>query len=123
MTLAINQKLQQNITTFSIRFTYDASSSAIKPVSFTPDANLVAAGWTFPIKKISTDGITGLVDIDVSGINTTPNGYILAVPTTIGTIDFEADSQISSLTLSLDKSETKILAKDASQLNYDYINQ
>lgn len=120
--VSVDPKSQKVISSFSLRFTYDASSQ-IKPVSFTPDTNLIAAGWSFPIKKISVDSVTGLMDVDISALNTTPEGYILATPTAIGTIDFAPGTEISSLTLSLDKSETKIIAKDANELNYDYINQ
>ncbi len=120
--VSLNPKSQLNVSSFSLRLTYDASSG-IMPVSFTPDSSLMTAGWSFPVKKISRDSVTGLINVDISAINITPEGYTLAVPTSLGTIDFEANQQISSLTLSLDKSETKILAKDASQLNYNYIYQ
>jgi len=122
MTVSFVPKSQKNISAFSIRFTYD-SSAQVSGTNFVPDTALLASGWSFPVKKVSVDSVTGLTDVDISAINTNPEGYVLAAPTVIGTINFEASTAVSSLTLSLDKSETKILAKDASELNYDFINK
>jgi hypothetical protein len=120
--VTITPKKEKTISAISIRITYN-SNGENKPVSFTPDPTLIASGWSFPIKKILVNDTTKLVTIDISAINISTTGYILATPTTLGTINFAEGQEISSLTFSLNKSETKILAKDASELNYDFVSQ
>ncbi|SRR5260221_7474032 len=119
--VVLTPNTNQNITGISMRFYYDAGETAFKAVSFEPDKSFIANGWLFPIKMITTDNMDGRVLIDISAINTNPAGFVTESPFTIGKINIKVISTISSLTLNLDSSETKILTKRATELKYNYI--
>ena len=118
--LLLTPKSPQSISAFSFRLTYDPSvNPSILPISFTPDDALIAAGWSFPIKKITTED-NGLVTIDISGLYISPTGFNLGSAVTVGSINFTPNSENLSLTTTLVRSETKILEKSSSELNYDF---
>ncbi|CAN5331323.1 hypothetical protein BH10PAT1_BH10PAT1_0150 [soil metagenome] len=119
----LSPKSQKTISGMSIRLTYNSDANLPEPLSFTPDETLIAAGWSYPIKKISVDSTSKLVTIDISAININPTGYDLSAPITLGTIDFGKTDQISLLTLDLDTTVTKILTKTGDELNYDFVNK
>ena len=123
--LGLAPKSQKNISSFSIRLSAPYDPALFNPdnVAFTPSQNLVAAGWLFPVKDITVDQAKKVFILDISGVNTTPDGFVISKPFNIGTVDYFSGQQNLPLTLSVDRSETKILAKDASELNYDFVSQ
>jgi hypothetical protein len=123
--LELTPKVTKNISAFSVRlfYPYDPETASYTALAFNPNPDLVQNGWSFPINKVSVDSDRKMMTIDISGINTNLTGYELGSAVELGTVDFQINKQISSLTVDMDKSQTKILGKDASELNYVFVNQ
>lgn len=121
----LTPKASKNISAFSMRlfYPYDEATSSYTALAFNPNQDLIQNGWSFPINKVSVDTENKMITIDISGINLGVTGYSLEKAVELGTIDFQINKQISSLTVDMDKSQTKIVGKDGSELNYNFVNQ
>lgn len=106
---------------FSLRLTLPyQSGDDISGVTFTPESSLMTQGWVFPVRQVSIDSTGKLIQIDISGVDTDPSGYNLRGRVEIGKINTSTLKGKTSLTFGVDRSQTKILAKDAMELNYSF---
>lgn len=112
--LSISSKSQKNLSALSIRLTYPAGTD-FSAQSFVPNPDLVSGGWVFPVKSINSDASKNLVNVDISGIYPSTDGYNLTNEVTLGTL-----TNFPSLTFSVDQSETKIVEKSGTEVNYTF---
>lgn len=105
----------KNISVLGIRLITNATSA-----SFTPNSDLTANGWMFPVKR--TDVVNGQEIIEVAAIVATPTGYDLQGPVKLGTYSF-GKNELSVLTIDVDKSQTEVIAKDASILGINFVKE
>lgn len=109
---------------FSLRLLTDYKNGIdYNAIKITPGPAMIQAGWSFPIKQVTVDAANGQVMIDISGVDISTSGFPLYNKTDVATIDFSALRGNSGLTFTVDTSQTKILAKDASLVNYNFIQQ
>jgi hypothetical protein len=97
------------VSSISIRATFPVSSNDLEVISITPNNDLVALGWTFPIKTATTVG--GTTTIDIGALNFTTTGYQTSTDVPLATIAFRANNAFATKTLTFDTGETKMLKK------------
>lgn len=119
VSLSVEPQTSQAISGISMRLTYDYSSQQKPNVELKVNADLISAGWTFPIKKVTEDDATKTLTVDVSGIIINTSGYEVSNQLNIATMDF-TNEQIISANLKYDKTLTKLINKQGNAVPLNF---
>lgn len=115
--LTISSSKDEIISGTSIRLTYDYKDKP-RPDIQKPklNDNLKALGWEYPVNQVNYDDMNRKVNIDISAINTIPEGYKLINQIMIASLN-------TSLPFVFDKNMTKLIDKQGYELSLDYLEK